>query len=334
MRRPGGVTDRGELRKAARAILDERVSASTLDEYARIEKRLAGRHWYDYAVEHQLKNVGPIRAAWRRATAKQVLIELAKSEDCVLTSDARAVARAAAVKLVEQLAEEITYARPASRRASKREGQRDLPGDWREKLLMAMPEKYKTQFMVMAFTGARPEEIRRGVSISAMQNGMLEFRIEGAKRSEITGGGQDWRCLVVNPSVSMPVFGMALHAGVLEKGGVAHLPPSAGLGLQKAITRTAQDKLGYPNISAYSLRHAFASELKSKKVNGDAISLAMGHVSRDSKQSYGRWRSGKSAKSPLVSVSAERALTGEEKIPPWISRLLKQHFDIDPDDEE
>ncbi len=334
MRKPDRVTDRGELRKVARAILDERISASTLAEYARIEKRLAGRHWYDYAIEHQLKNVGAIRAAWRRWAAKQLLIALAKSEDHVLTAEDRSTARAAAVKLGEQLAEFINYKRPASRRASKRDPLHDLPGDWREKLLMVMPGKYTTSFMVMALTGARPEEMKKGVSIRALQNGLLEFRIEGAKRSEITGGGQDWRCVVVDPSVSMPSYGQTLFEVVMGKGGVTTLPPITGLGLQKAITRVARDKLGYPKISAYNLRHEFAADLKTNKAAGDCISKALGHVSRNSKERYGRNKPGKSGRSPLVSVSAARALTGEEKIPPWISQLLEQQRDIDPDEEK
>jgi hypothetical protein len=334
MRRPSGITDRGELRKLARAILDERVSASTLAEYGRIEKRLAGMHWHDYAIEHQLKHVGPIRAAWRRRTAKQVLIELAKSEDRMLTADERTTARALAVKLVEQLAEVITYIRPPRPRASKRDGQCDLPDDWREKLLMAMPEKHRISFMVMALTGSRPEEMRKGVSIRVLQSDLLEFEIQGAKCSSATGGGQDWRRLVVDPSVSLPNFGQVLSSGVSDLGGVATLPPITGLGLQKAITRVARDKLGYPNISAYNLRHAFASDLKANKAAGDAISKSLGHVSRRSKDRYGRSQSGKSGRSALVSVEAARALTGEDKIPPWISRLLEQHRDTDPDEED
>lgn len=334
MRRPDRITDRGELRKVARAILDERVSASTLAEYARIEKRLAGRHWYDYAVEHQLKNVGPIRAAWRRWAAKQVLIELAKSEDRNLTSDERASARALAGKIVEELNEPVIYLRPVTRRSSKRDGQCTLPSDWREKLLIAMPRKYQCEFLVMAITGARPEEIRRGFSVKALEGGFLEITLEGAKCSNATGGGQDWRRLIVDPRICLPKHWKVLHDNFSNFGRVATFPPTFGLGLQKAITRVALERLGYQKISAYSLRHSFASDLKRSKTNGDAISLAMGHVSRRSKQRYGRGQAGKSGESPLVYVEAAKALTGDEKIPPWISRLLEQHQDLDPEEED
>ena len=329
MIRPSQITDRGELRKVARDILDEQISPSTEAEYLRIEKRLNGKHWHEYATENQLKNVAPIRAAWRRSMAKKVLIELSKSDDQELTGVERAAARATAAEHVEQLAEAIDYLRPAKPKSSKRNGQSTLPSDWRNKLLMAMPGKYKSQFMVMALTGARPEEIRRGVTIHALENGVLEFNIQGAKCSQVTGGGQDWRRLIVDPSVCLPLFGPALHDEVSRIGGEATLPVSTGLGLQKAITRTALEKLGLPKISAYSLRHAFASDLKRSKTDTDAISLAMGHVSRRSKQLYGRSKVGKSGKSPLVCVEAAKALTGEERIPPWLSHELskKKGFD-------
>lgn len=329
MRRPERVTDRGELRKVAREILNERISSATQAEYLRIEKRLGGKHWHEYAVENQLINVAPVRAAWRRKAANDVLNELSKSESADLSPDERKAARAQAETIVEELNRPISYQRPAARRRSKRDGQCKLPSDWREQLLAAMPEKYQFQFVVMVLTGARPEEIRRGFSIGAIEGGLIEVMLEGAKCSNVTGGGQTWRRLVVDPKSSLPKHWLGLHSMLTDLGKSVTYPPTSGLGLQKAITRVALDKLGYQKISAYSVRHCFASDLKRSKTDGDAISMALGHVSRNSKQLYGRWQVGKSGKSPLVCVEAAKALTGEERIPPWLAHELskKKGFD-------
>jgi integrase len=328
MRKPDRITDRGELRKIAREILSGKVSASTQAEYGRIEKRLNGQHWYAYAIENQLKCVTTIRAAWRRAAAIKILFELGRSEDNSLSATDRRYSRSIASALCEQLNEQIFYKKPTSPKKGKRDDLAEMPSDWRENILAVISDKYQYAYMIMAITGARPEEIRKGFKVRSLEDDTLEITLQGAKVSETTGGGQAWRRLVVDPRIVLPITGLSLHADITAQGGEVNFSPTKGGGFQKAISRAAKEKLGYDNISALNLRHAFTSDLKKSKTDGDAISLAMGHSSRKSKQHYGRWRAGKSGKSPLKFVEAAKALTGVERIPPWQVIIKTPDFDF------
>lgn len=157
---------------------------------------------------------------------------------------------------------------------------------------------------MMVLTGARPDELGKSIELRAVPDSSLEILIQGAKISDNTDAGQVWRRLTLRGGLAEQ-----LRQAVITKGGQISAAPKQGLGLQKAIAAAAQ-RLGFQGVSAYSLRHAFAADLKAQKVDPDAISLALGHVSRASKSRYGSARNGRAGRTILLAVEADRALRG------------------------
>lgn len=323
---PSVPTDRGAIRAIARPILDQyaRLAESTKAEYQRAIKRLAGEHWCDYATARQLRAPGVLRSAWKVSVAYWVVEFLRESEKAA-TPEARADAREMARYYAAQLLESHEYRRPvkkAARTKSKRTSLSGLPSDWRDQLVAEVSPKHRHHCVVIALTGARPEEMGSPVQLKAMSDGSLEILIQGAKVSQHTGGGQAWRRLSF-------CDGLAEHLrqAVEKRGGVVTLPPKQGLGLQKAIAAAAT-RLGFTGVSAYSLRHGFAADLKAAKVDPDAISLALGHVSRSSKSRYGAARSGRSGQSRLVAVEAARDLRGEVRDPADVFACSARRYNL------
>lgn len=307
-------SDRGAIRTIAKPILDRyaRLAESTRAEYQQAIKRLAGEHWHDYATARQLRDPGAVRAAWRVSMACWVIEALRESEQAP-TDEARAEARALARNYAAQLLERQEYCRPAIKAKPSSKGKRSsiagLPGNWRDQLVDEITSKHRHHCAVMALTGARPEEMGKQVELRAMPGGSLEVLIRGAKVSEHTDGGQAWRRLTLRGGLAD-----RLRLAVEKRGGLVIVPPKQGLGLQKAISAAAQ-RLGLKGVSAYSLRHAFAADLKAMKIDPDTISLALGHVSRASKSRYGSARHGWGGRSVLLAVEADRELRGEVRDP-------------------
>ncbi|MFN9528352.1 MAG: hypothetical protein ACK561_06705, partial [Pseudomonadaceae bacterium] len=78
---------------------------------------------------------------------------------------------------------------------------------------------------------------------------------------------------------------------------------------EKRLSRAAK-RAGLFGISAYSLRHQFSADLKDE-VEPDQVSLALGHVSRNSRKRYGHAKQRRSGSGGLlVSVQADRELRG------------------------
>lgn len=306
-------SDRGELRAIAKPILERYngLAESTRAEYRRIMLRLNGAHWHDYATARQLRNPGALRAAWRVSMAYWLSEALRESERAP-TAEARAAARLLARNYAAQLlSQEQYYFSPTQRKKSKakRGSLAGLPSNWRDQLLEVIPAKHKLHCAIMILTGIRPEELEKPIELRALSGNSLEVLIQGAKVSDNTDAGQSWRRLTFRDGLSE-----AIRQAVISKGGQISVAPKQGLGLQKAIAAAAQ-RLGFQGISAYSLRHAFAADLKSQKADPDAISLALGHVSRASKSRYGSARNGRAGGAILLEVEADRALRGEVRDP-------------------
>lgn len=311
---PAVPSDRGAIRAIARPILDQyaRLAESTRAEYQRAIKRLAGDHWHDYATARQLRTPGVLRSAWKVSIAYWVIESLRESERAD-NPETRANARQMAMYYAAQLLESDEYRRPVKkdcpRSKSKRASISGLPINWRDQLVAEVAPKHRHHCVVMALTGARPEEMGSPVELRSMVDGTLQILIQGAKVSQNTGGGQAWRRLYLSGGLAE-----LLRQAVVNRGGLVVLPAKQGLGLQKAIAAAAM-RLGFTGVSAYSLRHSFAADLKAARANPDAISLALGHVSRCSKSRYGAARSGLKSHSRLVAVEAASDLRGEARDP-------------------
>lgn len=310
---PAVPSDRGALRAIAKPILDRynSLAETTRAEYRQIMRRLGGVHWHDYATARQLSNPGVLRAAWRVSMAHWLREALRESEHAP-TAEERAAARALARNYAAQLMTEERYSPPQKKQKkskAKRSSLAGLPSNWRGQLLEAIPSKHQLHCALMVLSGARPEELGKPVELRAGPDSSLEVFIQGAKVSDHTGAGQAWRRLTLRGGLAEKI-----RQAVVSKGGQISVAPKQGLGLQKAIAAAAQ-RLGFQGVSAYSLRHAFAADLKAQKADPDSISLALGHVGRASKSRYGSARNGRTGRAILLTVEADRALRGEVRAP-------------------
>ncbi|WP_339080617.1 hypothetical protein [Pseudomonas sp. TMP9] len=240
------------------------------------------------------------------------LSEALRESEYAPTAEDRAAARVLARNYAAQLLSQEQYNLPQKQRENskaKRRSLAGLPSNWRNQLLEAIASKHQLHCAIMVLTGARPEELGKPVELRALPDSSLEILIQGAKVSDNTDAGQAWRRLTLRGGIAEK-----LRQAVVSKGGQISVAPKQGLGLQKAIAAAAQ-KLGFQGVSAYSLRHAFAGDLKAQKADPDSISLALGHVSRASKSRYGSARNGHAGRTTLLAVEADRALRGEVRDP-------------------
>ena len=139
----------------------------------------------------------------------------------------------------------------------------------------------------------------------------LEFTIQGAKVSDLTGAGQPERTLLINAKAILgeEINELLLKKVSLEGDEMVIQDTGQNRSFEKRLSRAA-NRAGLPGISAYSLRHQFSADLKDE-VEPDQVSLALGHVSRKSRKRYGHAKQRRSgAGGLLVSVQADRELRG------------------------
>lgn len=173
------------------------------------------------------------------------------------------------------------------KRKTKARGLTRLPNDWQQTLVKRMP-KYCEAVAIAAITGCRPAELRLGIKVEA-KGKHLVLRISGAKVTKKSG--QEWRELAWSlPSESSLVSLLARAAEVA--GGSKMVQVSSALTFSTAIRDAG--RMEWPNqkpeLTAYSLRHAAASEFKNAWGDVDQVSKALGHCASDTKGSYGRAR--------------------------------------------
>lgn len=169
--------------------------------------------------------------------------------------------------------------------------------NWREKLVNeSKGSKYGTEILIMTLCGCRPSEMVNGVQVIRNAN-HLEIYIMGAKYSVNNQSGQPWRKIVVditNPIFSKMVANLQSGFYSIEKvNGIEDAISHFGL---KVVNRKTN------KISAYSLRHAFASDLKGSGLSKADVSAALGHQSMITQSMYG----GRS-KSPFIIVKSVKA---------------------------
>lgn len=178
------------------------------------------------------------------------------------------------------------------KRASKR-GKR--PTGWREAVLASIAPGCRAAAAVLFATGCRPAELEHGVKVTHSADSVT-VRIEGAKVSEATNGGQIWRELVF-------AAGSSAAVALANVSGEVSCRRST---LRNALAR-AGEKAGTGRVSAYDFRHALASDLKAAG-DREAVSLALGHASSVSAQRYGLRSLAEGKGTQLASVTAFRPL--------------------------
>ncbi|HQS03977.1 MAG TPA: site-specific integrase [Halothiobacillus sp.] len=303
------------------------IKTSTAAEYDRAWMRLNGQHWRNYAAIHQIKSkpsLAVLRAAWRRGIAQQILNGIESTHD-----DWDQSIRALYTQLDDDI-RRVGYVPPAHlshtskgrrhspRKASKRQSLNGLPDNWRSQLIRAMNTKEdQLALMVIALTGARPEEMRLGVQLMIETDQCLTFRIQGAKVSEITGGGQAWRELTVDAWRVLDddlVYELMAYIQEHQITTIQIDPKNAfQKRLQRIRNQLAQYETAWRKVSAYSLRHQFAADLKADTtIHFDDISAAMGHASDRTKQHYGH-SSQKRGKGGITQITAASPIKAHRK---------------------
>ncbi len=280
------------------------VGVSTEHEYRHMVARLSGLDWRAAGIERgwTKSTFRTHRAASRWYLAKAALDALDVGKEAALTRDfvhahlkepaIRALAhdmeRDENDETADATAKMVSRARTGKKPKShaKRRSLQGLPDDWPWWLVHAMPTaEDKMATMVAIATGCRPAELRFGVQVTRLDQCRVRFYIWGAKVSRRTQGGQPWRGLVIDTCQALgPVAGLFLAS--LPKPGRTRTVSISGGAWQKKLKRRVAN-LGWPNVSAYTLRHRLASILKCRGFEDDAISQVLGHASDLSRRRYG-----------------------------------------------
>ena len=310
------------------ANAEQGVAPNTESEYRRIIARLPDLDWRAAGIERgwSKRTLRVHRAAcrWKMAvdalSALSALSALEGDEETPLTSEFGFIHRAASA--IRALASDLArdedgetadaIARTVSRtrkgkkpkKRSKRTSLSELPSDWAWQLVAEMPTEHdKLVTMVAIATGCRPQELRLGIGVTRLDGCRVRFWVRGAKVSDRTGGGQLWREQVVDVCEALGSLATEFLA-CLPGPDQTLLVDIQGGGWQKKLERRAR-RLGWPKVSAYSLRHQLASVLKDdNEVDGNVISQVLGHASDRSRRRYGMSRYGGGGGHGIESVEA------------------------------
>jgi len=205
---------------------------------------------------------------------------------------------------------ELAELKPASYSKRQSKSRVELKTGWREILINRTVESaspHKKEILVSIITGLRPSEFNDGVRIIVDSN-QVKFTIKGAKTklNDKTGKleqGMPWRSLSFdlpsNDQALMELLKMLKKENPLDNMYEIALESSVG-GFSAALKRMGCGlvKTRGKSFSAYNLRHAFATLLKSSGCNDVDISRALGHISMKTKGYYGRTKTTTTGISP------------------------------------
>lgn len=200
----------------------------------------------------------------------------------------------------------------------------NAPENWREKIADRM-QKWKPQYLVSALTGCRPAELCTGVEL-AVKDGFLLARVHGAKITDKSG--QKERVLTWPVDHSAPLFKQLLELVKAAPGArltvkIEGTAKNPGAIFSNAIRDAARRE--FPGLTktltAYSLRHALASDLKASSFTSAEISAALGHLSIDTQSSYGHSNAARGTSLAPKAVNASEQVKGDLKARPEITDL-------------
>lgn len=272
------------------------VAASTQIEYDRALHRLGGTHWRDYASHHLLgkRAASVLRAAWRRGMAFQIKDELNTLRLLAMVSDSESVAYFQ--RVVQPLLDKLTKDQalpayqpptgiPRAGRNSKRKSLRGLPPDWRDQLIENAKPDDQLPLLVMALCGCRPAELKKGVGVMS-DPPLLAFIIHGAKIKDHAGYEQ--RAVAIDP-----------HTLLFRNHDLIQLlfatSQTVAIGddqsFQKRVKRFAV-RLGFKNVSCYSLRHQLAADAKATGTGKTELARVLGHQAERTQRYYGNHQQG------------------------------------------
>jgi integrase len=295
-------------------------------ELNRIKARTEGGRIWDAAAQTTSQRTWYLRRAailfhaWQ-ALARQLAVQeqVQSSLSDVPSQDARWDQWRTEVEKVGRLIELIKSAPsgsplvdPKPRRTKRKTGP-GLPDDWREQLAARLPN-WRQAYLVAAVTGCRPAELAKGVEL-IIREGQLLASIIGAKVGEHAGQplrSMRWTLPNASPLVEQLAEAVLANAGALTVS-LGNRNTNPARAFSDAIREAA--KRAWPgrklSITAYSLRHAAASDLKSSGLGETAVSQALGHASLSTKSTYGRARTQRGVSVAPGQVEGSRPVRGE-----------------------
>ena len=194
-----------------------------------------------------------------------------------------------------------------------------LPDDWRQLIVNASTEKYRTATIVSALAGCRPAELK-GTKV-VTRDDFIQITIPGSKTGQ--GHGQPSRTITLAVEGDLAVELHQKTQGspegiVLDVSGDAYA---------HSFRRAAGRALGR-SVNAYGLRHQFSSDLKANLYEKTfdfeeddparlevkvQIAKGMGHSSVRSQQHYGHSNQARGGGGKVTSVSGSRPVNTKSK---------------------
>jgi hypothetical protein len=177
-------------------------------------------------------------------------------------------------------------------RHSKRKDMRGVPPNWREELWNEPGmEKFKLHYALSAVTGCRPGEFEKGFFVK-LSKSSIEFAIIGLKVRACSG--QPLRVLRYKLGGAGGQFLSEIASMVKDlpknNQGLVKIEPLDTKAYSAAIKRASlrMDLGGERGLTAYNLKHAFASDLKASRKTCEEIAKALGHASEKTQSCYGQ----------------------------------------------
>ncbi|HSH84576.1 MAG TPA: hypothetical protein VK979_05380 [Guyparkeria sp.] len=291
------------------------IKPASRDEYIRI-----GRRWWPQIKQgkwpHQHRQSKgqwhPTRSGVRYYAAARAVGIIDKLRNGEI-SDADRIPALNTLKLVGEVIKTYPSNQPnpnaqpiyTQPKASKWRDLTGLPPNWRDQIWAAATrpraKDRRDEISALALTGARPEELEKGIHFTLRDDGSIRARVEGAKYRPATktepGRGQEWRGFTIaDPGNS--VEGNHLLQRLLESDGqitITGPEPKIMCDYTRRCAAAAFPRRAKIEISPYSYRHAFIARAKAQGLTDIEIAQIAGHQSTDSARHYGRARQAKLA---------------------------------------
>lgn len=320
-----------ELTKVARSlaneILEQAIAPGTKETYQKIIDRHVPKAYicsedmegisisYKYPEPTRKRTWYQVRAAFRRDLAEGIKQILSRADHCQRVGNVgrREAELTALPKVIEMLSPEGIFGKKVKFDASverkenkgKRRTLRNLPDSWREMIFDASTPKLKQSVAVLALTGCRPDELKKGISVSESELGII-FTIHGSKTND--GHGQQERTLTIERTEQNARFFDAIQAGEIQE--------------DDGYVRVSLNRLSkkiWPNrksvISAYNFRHQMISDLKNTGADSIRIALTLGHSVTKTQSMYGQANQGRSGSGGLIDASGSREVKNNRRLP-------------------
>lgn len=299
-----GVVDRA---KQAKQVIKstqktyDKIAAARLDldrmDCGALMDGVTARSW------HAVK-AGLLHVSSQRYIAERKLCDDAQRSGDYETAAIHAVLARRAVEAIQRV-EGAERPDLIGRRSTKR---RTLPNseDWQQRVYEAATTAQRPAVAVMWATGARPDEVEKGVVVEwgehkASNKDYLMITISGAKVTEMSG--QEERIIVIDPDSKA---GKVLSDQMDDKQKIIIQRGAKRLNKDFAVIR---EKTGL-KVSPYSMRHQFSANLKAElgSDQADKIAQAMGHATTRSQGRYGSVKQAQSGTSGVFRVQASRRI--------------------------